>query len=387
MRSDQNPPRFRGLRPALLAIIAVVMAISYFAFSAPPRRGASRSGAARRGASRSGAPRRTHTGRPRPAHRPGRHHAPVRPGAVAHPRRIGTLRPVVLGSTGTVVVSDPTPYPTVVPVPVEVPVETTTTTEEVEAQSSGETVYEQYEEQGAAPAESSSAAPADRSTAAPAESASAASSSDTSAAPAGDASAVPSDADDSMADAPSYKVLGVEDNGLTIVVDVDGQETKVRMIGLAEAQDDDKSKNQDSPRGPLGRGGPGKHMANRRGPGRGAPRLPTEIFLKNMLQGEEVYIVYDSMVEEQDEDGKYVAYVYRAPDGMLLNTEVLRQGFGVVDPGYDFSEKDTFEYYQGKAQQAKKGLWSRFPLLNRISGGGMDGPRRGPLGKPDGVRK
>ena len=101
-----------------------------------------------------------------------------------------------------------------------------------------------------------------------------------------------------------------------------------------------------------------------------------------MLEGEDVYIVYDSIVEEQDEDGKYVAYVYRAPDGLLLNTEVLRQGFGVVDPGYDFAEKDTFLYYQNKAQQAEKGLWNKSPGPMRNGK-----PSRGPLGKPEGMRR
>jgi endonuclease YncB( thermonuclease family) len=199
-----------------------------------------------------------------------------------------------------------------------------------------------------------------------------------SATPSVDSGGVPSDADESMSDSPSYKVIGVEDNGLTIVVDVDGEETKVRMIGLAEPQDDakdrDASDRRKKRRSPSGRRG---------GPGRGAPRLPTEIFLNNLLRGEDVYIVYDSMVEEQDEDGKYVAYVYRAPDGMLLNTEVLRQGFGVVDPGYDFTEKDTFLYYQDKARQAEKGLW------NKSKGPRRNGKpmRRGSMGKPEGMRK
>jgi micrococcal nuclease len=321
MKSDQNVSRPLGVRSLLLIIIAVIMAISYFSFSAPPHR----------------ASRHAPTARPHPAPRPARYHGPARPGTTVHPRRIGALRPVVVGGTGTVVVHDTSGSSDVqvVPVPVEVPAQTDTA-EETKTEtpaSTGETLHT---------AKSSAS------------------------------SGVPSDADDSMAKAPSYKVTGVEDNGLTIVVDVDGQETKVRMIGLAEPQDD--AKDEDSTRGPMGRGG---------------PRVPTEIFLnflKNLLQGEEVYIVYDSMVEEQDEDGKYVAYVYRAPDGMLLNTEILRQGFGVVDPIYDFAEKETFEYYQSKAQQAEKGLWnkSRGPMRNGPAG---KDPRRGPLGKPEGMRK
>ncbi|MBN1943940.1 MAG: thermonuclease family protein [Phycisphaerae bacterium] len=309
------------------------MSITSFCLSAPPRR-------APRTVRRAPA-----SARPRPSRRPARYHAPA--GTVRRsvtPRRIGTLRPVVVGGGGTVVVKETASSDAgsvqVVPVPVETetPAQTqtpVTSEEEPETQSPvspGETLHATEGE-------------------------------------------VPSDADDSMADSPSYKVLGVEDNGLTIVVDVDGQQTKVRMIGLAEPEDDAKDqrpsrRSEDRP----GLGGPGR---------RGGPRLPTNIFLENMLRGEEVYVVYDSMVQEQDEDGKYVAYVYRAPDGMLLNTEILRQGFGVVDPSYDFSEKDTFLYYQDKARKAEKGLW------NKSKGPRRNGKpsRRGPAGKPDGMRK
>lgn len=335
MKFDQNVSRPHSARMLLLILAATLMAISYFAFSAPPRR--------------TGPRRPPAAGRPRPAHRPGRHHAPARPGTVAHPKRIGTLQPVVLGGGGTVVVdgSSGSDDVQVIAIPVETPSNTVSTGETEEEKtpvSPGETLH------------------ADKSTV-----------------PSGGSSGVPSDADKSMTDSPSYKVVSVEDNGLTIVVDVDGQETKVRMIGLAEPQDNANDQD-DSSRRPKG---PGSRIGNRGGPGRGAPRLPTDIFLRNLLQGEEVYIVYDSMVEEQDEDGKYVAYVYRAPDGMLLNTEVLRQGFSVVDPNYDFTEKDTFLYYQDKAQKAQKGLW------NKSRGPGRNGKpiRQGSMGKPDGMRK
>ncbi len=318
MKLDQYLTRPAGAKSLLLIIATVLMALSYFAFAAPPRPAARRAPAAR----------------PAPAHRPARHHPAAHPPKKVPPRRIGTLRPVVVGSTGTIVVRDNNDDVQVIAVPEETPSQTTAA-EETPA-STGETMH----------------------TAAPA-----------------DASGVPSDADASMADSPRYKVVSVEDNGLTIVVNVDGQETPIRMIGLAEPENK-KTDDRPSP-------GPGAHrdsMGMRGGPGR-VP--PTDIFLQNLLKGEEVYVVYDSMVQEQDEDGNYVAYVYRAPDGLLLNSEVLRQGLGVVDPGYDFSEKETFLYYQNQAQQAQKGLWNKNP--QRGMRNGKPGP--GPLGKPEGMRK
>jgi endonuclease YncB( thermonuclease family) len=152
--------------------------------------------------------------------------------------------------------------------------------------------------------------------------------------------ASPTDADTSLADQPAYEVKGVKDGGLTVVIQVDGEETNVRMLGVAPTETG-KGEAGDRPR----REGSGRRPA------------PSQMFLENLLRGESVYVVYDSQVEEQDEDGKYVAYLYRAPDGLMINLEVVRQGFCVTDPDYDFTEKPSFLYYQEKAAKAKKGLW------------------------------
>jgi endonuclease YncB( thermonuclease family) len=94
-----------------------------------------------------------------------------------------------------------------------------------------------------------------------------------------------------------------------------------------------------------------------------------------MLRGESVYVVYDSQVEEEDEDGKYMAYLYRAPDGLFINLEVVRQGLGVTDEAYSFEEQPDFLYYQGKAKKAGKGIWRK---------GGLNGPQRSEGPRPRG---
>ena len=43
----------------------------------------------------------------------------------------------------------------------------------------------------------------------------------------------PSDADKDFAGQPSYKIVRLEDEGMTVVLKIEGQETKVRMIGVA----------------------------------------------------------------------------------------------------------------------------------------------------------
>ncbi len=85
----------------------------------------------------------------------------------------------------------------------------------------------------------------------------------------------------------------------------------------------------------------------------------TAAFLENLLRGESVYVVYDSMVKEEDEKDRYVAYLYRSPDGLLINLEAVRQGFCITDRNCDFEEKATFLHYERKAKRLKKGIWGR----------------------------
>jgi len=144
---------------------------------------------------------------------------------------------------------------------------------------------------------------------------------------------LPADADESLSGAKAYKVVRLEGGGLTAVLEVEGEQAEIRMVGVA----------------PLEASSEGR-------PGRRS-RM-TEMFLDNILRGESVHVVYDSMVEDQDEEGKYVAYLYRSPDGLLVNTEVIRQGFAAADTSYEFEEKETFAYYQNKAKSLMKGLWA-----------------------------
>ncbi|MBE9547089.1 MAG: thermonuclease family protein, partial [Proteobacteria bacterium] len=59
-----------------------------------------------------------------------------------------------------------------------------------------------------------------------------------------------------------------------------------------------------------------------------------------------------------DETGQAVAYLYRAPDGMLLNLEVIRQGYGLAADYYPYQHDKLFRFYQQKAQADGKGIWA-----------------------------
>ena len=122
---------------------------------------------------------------------------------------------------------------------------------------------------------------------------------------------------------------------LTVVVQIDGKRTPVRLLGVAvpETAQGDGAR----PRRPAG-----------------------DAFFKNLLAGEFVYLVQDAGLGETDEDGTRVAYLYRAPDRLFVNQELIRQGFAVTADGYDFRHKDAFLIYEHRARADEKGLWRQF---------------------------
>ena len=78
-------------------------------------------------------------------------------------------------------------------------------------------------------------------------------------------------------------------------------------------------------------------------------------FIKNLLLGESVYLRFDG--NRTDRYGRMLAYLYRVPDGLFVNLEVVRQGYGKVYTVFPFKHKSLFQHYSGQAQQARRGLW------------------------------
>ena len=92
------------------------------------------------------------------------------------------------------------------------------------------------------------------------------------------------------------------------------------------------------------------------------PQKPVEyygreasLFLKNLLRGESVHVVYGQ--ERVDQYGRTLAYLYRVPDGLFVNLEIIRQGYGHAYLRFPFRHMDLFNSYQQRARQAGKGLW------------------------------
>ena len=78
-------------------------------------------------------------------------------------------------------------------------------------------------------------------------------------------------------------------------------------------------------------------------------------FTRNLLMGESVYLRFDE--GRTDKYGRLLAYLYRAPDGLFVNLEIVRQGYGHAYTQFPFEHMELFRHYEQRARMAKKGLW------------------------------
>ena len=122
---------------------------------------------------------------------------------------------------------------------------------------------------------------------------------------------------------PSYQVVRVI-AGDTIVIDMNNQDIKVRLIGVKPAE---------------------KYS------------VEMAAFTKNLLRGENVYVVDDPDQNEPDKYGYTLKYVYRAPDGLFVNAEIIRQGYGRSDTTVPFKYMAECEQLEKFAKERSKGLW------------------------------
>ena len=145
-----------------------------------------------------------------------------------------------------------------------------------------------------------------------------------------------------FADDKSYRVLRIVDAN-TIEIDYKGEEIQFDLIGVGVLDSSNMSRTD---------------------PFR-ADAAKAYTFTKYLLLGESVYLRFDS--QQNYVLGKQSAYVYRAPDGLFVNLELIRQGYAIIYPEYsEFRYKRLFRYYADKAREAKKGMhainWKRHQI-------------------------
>lgn len=125
---------------------------------------------------------------------------------------------------------------------------------------------------------------------------------------------------------PAYEVLAVRAGNL-LVARVEGTETTIRLLGTYVPQN---------------------------GPAVDEARL----FTARLLQGESIYLEYDPNWPQRDQDDRLWAYAYRAPDGLFVNLELVREGYARVSSAEQFAQEPLLRAYERIAHRAQKGLWS-----------------------------
>lgn len=128
-----------------------------------------------------------------------------------------------------------------------------------------------------------------------------------------------------------YKVVRVVD-GDTIILDIDGVDERVRLIGIDTPESVHPDPARNAPFGKI-----------------------ASAYTKSMLDEKDVMIELD--VEERDQYGRLLAYVYI--NGDMLNKTLLEGGYAKVTT-YPPNVKyvDQFITLQKKARDEGKGLWA-----------------------------
>lgn len=134
----------------------------------------------------------------------------------------------------------------------------------------------------------------------------------------------------SVAGAEEYYLCTRVIDGDTIVVEIDGRQEKVRLIGVDTPETVHPNK-------PVERFG--KEASN---------------FTKMMTEGKRVRLEYDW--QRQDKYGRILAYVH-LEDGIFLNAEIIKQGYGFAYTKYSFKYLEQFREYEREARDNNIGLW------------------------------
>lgn len=129
-----------------------------------------------------------------------------------------------------------------------------------------------------------------------------------------------------------YTVIRVVD-GDTAMIDIDGEETRVRFIGVdtPESVNPDESKN--TPEGKV-----------------------ASDFTKALLSNQEVYLEYD--VDQYDDYSRTLAYVYLDDQKTMVQDELLKAGLATtmtIQPNSKYA--DRFYALQVEARENFVGFW------------------------------
>ena len=130
-------------------------------------------------------------------------------------------------------------------------------------------------------------------------------------------------------------------DGDTLVLS-DGR--KVRLIGVDTPELSDAARNRQNAR----RNGLDEKTVN-------TFARSAKAFTEELIEGKQVRLEYDW--QRFDKYGRTLAYVYREEDGLLLNAEIIRQGYGFSYLFFPFKRSVEFQKLAEEARIEGRGLW------------------------------
>lgn len=131
-------------------------------------------------------------------------------------------------------------------------------------------------------------------------------------------------------------------DGDTIVVDMNGHDESVRMIGVDTPE-------THKPNTPVQCYGPA-----------------AAAFTKNLIGSQKVRLQADPTNQDRDRYGRLLRYVY-LPDGRLVEKELISGGYGFAYTSFPFQKKAEFVAAEDQAKAAYKGLWGNCTVTDTNS--------------------
>lgn len=132
-------------------------------------------------------------------------------------------------------------------------------------------------------------------------------------------------------------------DGDTIVVDMNGKNETVRMIGTDTPE-------THKPNTPVQCYGPA-----------------AAAFTKNLIGAQKVRLESDPTNQNRDRYKRLLRYVYLA-DGRLVEKEIIAGGYGFAYTQFPFTKTDEFVAAEAKAKQENKGLWGNCTITTETNG-------------------
>jgi endonuclease YncB( thermonuclease family) len=80
-------------------------------------------------------------------------------------------------------------------------------------------------------------------------------------------------------------------------------------------------------------------------------------FARQRAQGKQVRLEPSGDLVTRDRHGRRLAYVW-LPDGLLLNLEIIRQGYGFAFSKFPFARMEEFRAAEREARTAGRGMWA-----------------------------